>query len=202
MFYSIKGYLAHLDKDFIVVENGGIGYKIFTSQSTMSDYSGQSEVYVHTQLVVREDDIYIVGFSSSLELEIFNHLRAVNGIGVKSALTILSFMSISSLVANVVEENSKQLVKIPGIGAKTAQRIIVELKDLFKKNYSAVASHESEKVQDTYIEESADKSQAVLALRTLGFSQNEIEEGLSGLDLSGQTLEDIIKIFLKGMKKA
>jgi Holliday junction DNA helicase RuvA len=195
LFYSIKGNLSHIDKDFIVIENNGMGYKVLTSLNTISEFTQNDVCSVFTQLIVREDDIYIVGFSTKLELNIFNHLRSVNGIGVKLTLGILSNMSISQLVANVIDTNVKELTKLPGIGQKTAQRIIIELKDLFMKNYSLENSKDEVSINNRV--EIPGMKDLELALKSLGFSSGEIEKGLSTIDLNNMNLESAITLFLR-----
>ena len=165
MFAYIKGNLEIKTNGYVVVDVGGIGYKIFMSQNAIEKL-GESgkEVKIHTYVRVREDDISIFGFNSNEELRMFELLLSVSGIGAKSSLTILSNISPSSFALAVISNDIGKLKKLPGIGPKTAQRIILELKDKLKTE-EAVEDN-VEEIKEAIIEN--DKvSEAISALQVL-----------------------------------
>ena len=130
MYEYIKGIFKSIEKEYIVIECGNIGYKIFTSGSTISNMpSTENEVKIFTHQIVREDFIGLYGFLTKEEIEMFNLLIAINGVGPKAALSLMSIASVSNLKYAIITEDEKLIVKAPGIGKKTAQRIILELKD-------------------------------------------------------------------------
>ena len=133
MYAYIKGTLEIKTAEYVVVETAGIGYKIFMSETAI-DKLGEigSMVKVHTYLRVREDDMSLYGFNTNEELRMFELLLSVSGVGAKSAIVILSNITPSSFALAVITDDVEQLKKLPGIGPKTAQRIILELKDKLK----------------------------------------------------------------------
>ncbi len=138
MLAYIKGSLEIKTKGYIVVETNGIGYKIYMPESTISKLGDIGEkVQVHTYMRVREDDISLYGFLTNEELRMFELLLSVSGIGAKGALTILSNITPSQFALAVIANDVGILKKLPGIGPKTAQRVILELKDKLKKEQEA-----------------------------------------------------------------
>ena len=133
MFAYIKGSLEVKTTGYIVVETGGIGYKIFMSETAI-ERLGEigSIVKIHTYMKVREDDISLFGFNTNEELRMFELLLSVSGIGAKSAISILSNITPSSFALAVISNDINTLKKLPGIGVKSAQRVILELKDKLK----------------------------------------------------------------------
>ena len=130
MFAYIKGKLESKLNNYIVIDVGGIGYKVFMSESNIERLGELGEIVkVHTYYYVREDNISLYGFITSEELRMFELLIGVSGIGAKSAITMLSNISPSSFALAVISNDISQLIKIQGIGKKTAQRIILELKE-------------------------------------------------------------------------
>jgi len=132
MYEYIKGEIVSKKHDYVVVDNAGIGYKIFTSINTMSRLQTNEQALLHTYLHVREDIMVLYGFYSEEELFLFNMLISISGIGPKAALSILSVLSYQEVATAVVCEDAASLSKAPGIGKKTAMRIILELKDKLK----------------------------------------------------------------------
>ena len=133
MYSYIKGILEMKFNNYIVVENGGIGYKIFMPQSTIEkigDVGNTVKVYTHYH--VREDEISLYGFLTNEELNMFELLISVSGIGAKSAISMLSNITPSSFALAVISNDIAKLTKIPGVGPKSAQRIVLELKDKLK----------------------------------------------------------------------
>ena len=129
MLNYIKGILEEKAVDKIVVENNGIGYEILTSLNTIEEINIGEKIKIHTKLLVREDDIQLVGFTSKEELSMFNLLTSVSKIGPKLALSSLSVYKSEKIKLMIVESDVNSLVKIPGMGKKTAERVILELKD-------------------------------------------------------------------------
>lgn len=199
MFAYIKGNLEIKTNGYVVVDVGGIGYKIFMSQNAIEKL-GESgkEVKIHTYVRVREDDISIFGFNSNEELRMFELLLSVSGIGAKSSLTILSNISPSSFALAVISNDIGKLKKLPGIGQKTAQRIILELKDKLKTE-EAVEDN-VEEIKEAIIEN--DKvSEAISALQVLGYSRREIDVALENIDKNSLSIEEIIRQGLKNLSK-
>lgn len=191
MFAYIKGTFESRTMDYIVVDVNGIGYKIFMSENSMKNIGELGTVVkVHTYLKVREDDVSIYGFSSVEELRMFELLVSVSGIGAKSAITILSNIEPSTFAIAVVSNDVNTLKKLPGIGAKSAQRIILELKDKLKT--MDVDSEEGSEISNiTTINENIEE--LITAMKVLGYSRKEIESIIPKLDKNDSNLESMIK---------
>lgn len=203
MIAYLKGKLEVKTKGYIVIEVAGIGYKVYMPESATQKLGeiGQ-EVKVHTFMRVREDDISLYGFITNEELRMFELLLSVSGIGAKGALTILSNVTPSSFAIAVISNDVNVLKKLPGIGPKTAQRIILELKDKLKKEQELVTEETSE---DTSLKEAIvddEKiAEAVSALQVLGYSRKEIADALVNVDLKTLSVEDIIRKGLGNLAK-
>ena len=193
MFSYIKGKLVSKLVNYIIVEVGGIGFKIFMSTSSISKLNENEEVKIHTYMQVKEDDISLYGFITSEELRMFELLISVSGIGAKSAITMLSSITPSSFALAIVSNDIKSLTKIPGIGNKTAQRIVLELKDKLKTEESI--SNDNEEII-VAIKDDNKSSEAVQALKVLGYTNSEIEKVLGKIDTNSMTVEDIIRTAL------
>ncbi len=196
MFAYIKGNFEEKGNNYVVIDVGGVGYKIFMSNMAIAALGETGNtVKVHTHYYVREDNISLYGFSSNEELRMFELLISVSGVGAKSAIAMLSEISPSSFALAVISDDVSKLVKIPGVGKKTAARIILELKDKLKNDEIAEASSSEETVN--FVSVSNEVDEAVSALQILGYTKKDIEKVLSQLDLSGKTTQDIIKLGLK-----
>lgn len=193
MFSYIKGKLVSKLVNYIIVEVGGIGFKIFMSTSSISKLNENEEVKIHTYMQVKEDDISLYGFITSEELRMFELLISVSGIGAKSAITMLSSITPSSFALAIISNDIKSLTKIPGIGNKTAQRIVLELKDKLKTEESI--SNDNEEII-VAIKDDNKSSEAVQALKVLGYTNSEIEKVLGKIDTNSMTVEDIIRTAL------
>lgn len=203
MLAYIKGILEIKTNGYIVVETAGIGYKIFMPQSTISKVGNIGDkVQVYTYMRVREDDISLYGFLSNEELRMFELLLSVSGIGAKGALNILSNITPSQFALAVISNDVVILKKVPGIGPKTAQRAILELKDKLKKEQEIAVSEgeEMSPIQEV-IKEDEKVSEAISALQVLGYSKREILEALQKVDLTSLTVEDIIRKGLANLAK-
>lgn len=187
MYYYIKGELVLKQDNFAVVETGGVGYKIYTSKLSLDGVSVGQEVTFYTYLYVREDIFDVYGFTKNDELTMFLHLLSVSGVGPKAALAILSTVTPNQLVLAVMTSDAKTLTKAVGVGAKMAQRVILELKDKLKN--SEIVPDEvvaSEVTMDTGALE------AVSALTVLGYSQAEAKKAVSKIDPT-LGVEEIVK---------
>lgn len=192
MFAYLKGVFDSRTMDYIVVDVNGVGYKIFMSENSMKEIGEiGKEIKVHTYVKVREDDISIYGFASSEELRMFELLISVSGIGAKSAITILSNIEPSTFAAAVVSDDVSVLKKLPGVGAKSAQRIILELKDKLKTiSMDDASSSSTSKIE---IPNNENIDDLISALQVLGYSRRDIEEILPKLDCKNSGLEELIK---------
>jgi len=192
MYEYIKGEIVSKKHDYVVVDNSGMGYKIFTSINTMSKLQTNEQALLHTYLHVREDIMVLYGFYSEEELFLFNMLISISGIGPKAALSILSVLSYQEVATAVVCEDAALLSKAPGIGKKTAMRIILELKDKLKGlDVEDMEVKEQIEVSDKY-------SEAVNALLVLGYNTKYAREALNKTYNEKDSLQDIIKKALAG----
>ena len=190
MYLYIKGSLEVKTKGYIVVECNGIGYKIFMSDKSLNEVGNIGDkVKVYTHYHVREDEISLYGFRTDEELRMFELLLSVSGIGARSAITMLSNIEPSEFAFAVISDDVDRMTKIPGIGKKTAQRIILELKDKLKSEEIERNKEEIEKE----IKEDEGLKEAISALQVLGYSRREIDLAFEKADLSGLSTEDIIK---------
>lgn len=200
MFYYVQGTVAHIAQNLAVIDCGGVGYACKTTTNTISTLNRGKVHKLYTFLYVKEDVFELYGFATEGELNSFQMLLGVSGVGPKAALAILSYNSPESLAMAIVSGNEKALTAAPGIGKKIAQRIILELKDKMAKGQLTIGGMETFAGGVTIIPE--DKtSEASAALAVLGYSQQEIMLALKGLDLQSLTLEEIIKQSLKKMMK-
>lgn len=194
MYAYIKGILDTKTNGYVIIEAGGIGYKIFMSLKSIESLGEVGNtVKVYTHYYVREDNISLYGFTSNEELRMFELLLSVSGIGAKSAIAMLSEISPSSFALAVISNDVSKLVKIPGIGNKTAARIILELKDKLKTEEAISASEEIE----VAIKEDSKNGEVIAALQVLGYTRKEIDKVLEKIDMDSIGIEDAIKQALK-----
>lgn len=193
MFSYIKGILEIKSSNFIVVDVNGIGFKIFMPLTSIQklEETGKT-VKIYTYMQVKEDDISLYGFTTNEELRMFELLISVSGIGAKSAITMLSSVTPSKFALAVISNDVKSLTKIPGIGTKSAQRIILELKDKLKTEESISKIEDVTGMQGNVVQ-SENKSEAIQALQVLGYTKFEIEEVLAKIDMQNKNVEEIIR---------
>lgn len=192
MYEYIKGIYKGVNKDYIVVENNGIGYKINTSGSTIAKTPKIDEnITLYLQQIVREDFIGLYGFLTKEEINMFNLLLTINGIGAKAALSLLSISSVNNLKYAIISGDEKNLVRAPGVGKKTAQRIILELKDKIKPE--EVINQEKDHRQVSQEEETIEVLEALIAL---GYSEKEAGRAVASID-NNDSIESMIKNALK-----
>lgn len=203
MLAYIKGILEIKTKGYIVVETGGLGYKIFMPESTIANTGNIGDkVQIYTFMRVREDDVSLYGFLTNEELRMFELLLSVSGIGAKGALGILSNITPSQFALAVISNDVAILKKVPGIGPKTAQRAILELKDKLKKEQEiSIAEGEEASNIEQVIKEDEKVSEAISALQVLGYSKREIVEALQTIEVTSLSVEDIIKKGLANLAK-
>lgn len=188
MYSYIKGIVEEIRLDSIVIENNNIGYKINVSSNTIKDLEIGKSAKIYTKLIVREDDMSLCGFSSNEEMKMFELLTSVSKIGPKVGLGILSFATSAQIGAYILSEDVAKLSKAPGVGKKTAERIVLELKDKIDKT---TVEFESTLLSDTPIGISQDE--AIDALLALGYSSSEAKEAVQKCKKDGLNTEDIIK---------
>ncbi len=202
MFYYLSGTVAHIGPYLAVIDCGGVGYACKTTNYTLGTIKKGEQAKLFTVFSVRQDGIELFGFSTQEELNLFNLLTSVSGVGPKAALSILSTSSPSSLALSIITDDVKALTMAQGVGKKIAQRIVLELKDKLAKeqNVTWESPVSAPAAGNTLIPE--DKpSEASAALAVLGYSQGEINAALKGLDMSSLTIEQVIKEALKRMMK-
>lgn len=196
MFAYIKGNFEEKGNNYVVIDVGGVGYKIFMSNIAIAALGETGNVVkVHTYYHVREDNISLYGFVTKEELKLFELLISVSGVGAKSAISMLSAISPSDFAMAIISEDVASIKKVPGVGAKTAQRIILELKDKLKKEELSEGGEESKNVE--FVSSSDETNEAIAALQILGYTKKDIEKVFAKLDLSGKTTQEIIKIGLQ-----
>lgn len=201
MFYYLNGTVAHLAPNLAVINCGGVGYACRTTNVTLSTLTVGKVSKLYTYLNVREDAMELYGFATEEELNCFQMLISVSGVGPKAALAILSSAPPERLALSIITGDEKALTAAPGIGKKIAQRIILELKDkLAKGQLGGTAGEVYGGTGVTVIPENK-VSEASAALAVLGYSQSEISVALKGIELESMTLEQIIKTALKKMMK-
>ena len=191
MLAYIKGTLEVKSKNFIVIDVGGLGYKVFMSENSINTIGEIGDtIKVHTYYRVREDDISIFGFKTLEELRMFELLLSVSGVGAKSALIMLSCIEPSEFAIAVISNNVKLLTQIPGIGTKSAQRIILELKDKLKSEQNEEQIEET-KIKSAQVNENV--QEAISGLMVLGYSRKDIEKAFEHLAVETLSVEDLIK---------
>jgi holliday junction DNA helicase RuvA len=196
MYAYIKGELADIEEDSLVIEAGGIGYRIYAAGSTLAQVSLGQELKLYTYLQVRDDAMQLFGFPSKEELRIFKLLISVSGIGPKAGLSLLSALSAEELKYAILGGDAKTIARAQGIGAKTAQRVIIELKDkfsledTFEESYAAAGAAANGSV----------KEEVMLAMTALGYSAAEVNAALKRVPIEENSdTEEVLKLVLKEM---
>ena len=198
MYSYIRGELAEIEIDHIVVDVNGIGYNIYIPSSSFAYLPPiEQPCKIHTYLYVREDAMMLYGFLTKDDLSMFKLLITVSGIGPKVAIGVLSVLSADDLRFAILAQDAKAIAKAPGIGAKTAQRVILELKD--KVNFEDAFEKKLEKTQSISVDSQV-KNDAVLALTALGYSQSESLKAVSKVKMTdSMSVEDVLRSALKFM---
>ena len=201
MIAYVRGRVDWIGENSVVVEAGGIGYEIYMTGAALSRLSVDREVKIHTYFQVREDAMQLFGFLSRDELEVFRLLLGVSGIGPKAALGILGSIAPDDLRFAVLSDDVKTIQAAPGVGKKTAQKLILELKDKFRLEdtfeHKLEASLTSEELPED-LEDS--RKEAILALAALGYGRTEAARAVGKVEgASGLSVEEILKKALKYM---
>ena len=193
MIYSVKGELIHTEPGLAVVECGGVGYACRTTTSSLSGLKTGGEVTFLTHMSVREDAVELFGFITAHELGCFTMLLSVSGVGPKAALSILSEMSPQDFALAVVTDDVKALTRVKGIGAKTAQLIILKLKDKLDNTGLSGGAEKAfgSSIVSLNVASAGNASAAVSALMVLGFSASEANSALAGLPTELETSEKV-----------
>lgn len=201
MFYYLNGELAYREGNMCVIDCNGVGYKLTVSMITADSLLTKlgKRVKLFTHLAVREDGVEIFGFSSNEERECFNKLISVSGIGPKVAISILSTHTPEKLAYAIATDDIALLAKTPGIGKKTAQRIILELKDKLSIDTSSTDAM-SDYSASTLISKNKNISEAIEALMVLGYDKSTVTSAVKGIDPSIDPAE-IIKLVLKKLAR-
>lgn len=194
MFAYIKGSLEMKSSNYIVVDINGLGYKIFMSQNNIESIGEINDIVkVFTYVKVREDDISIYGFKTQEQLRMFELLIGVSGVGAKSALVMLSCIEPSEFAIAVISNNIKLLTQVPGIGTKSAQRIILELKDKLKAEQSELDEEKLENAKLKSSKTNENVQEAISGLMVLGYSRKDIEKAFTHLIVDELSVEELIK---------
>ena len=194
MFAYIKGSLEMKSSNYVVVDINGLGYKIFMSQNNIESIGEINDIVkVFTYVKVREDDISIYGFKTQEELRMFELLIGVSGVGAKSALVMLSCIEPSEFAIAVISNNVKLLTQVPGIGTKSAQRIILELKDKLKTEQSELDEEKLENAKSKSSKTNENVQEAISGLMVLGYSRKDIEKAFTHLIVDELSVEELIK---------
>lgn len=188
MYSYIKGIIEEISLDYVVIDNNGIGYKINASANTIMKVQLGYECKIYTKLIVKEDDMSLCGFYDKEELRMFELLTSISKIGPKVGLGILSFASPKQIGSYILSEDIAKLSKAPGVGKKTAERIVLELKDKIDKN-----NVEFEATLLTSQPAVVSQDEAVDALVALGYSLQESKDAVQKCKKDGLNTEDIIK---------
>lgn len=196
MIGSLRGRLAAKQAPGIIIECGGVGYEVETPMSTFLELpTVGEELFIHTHLLVREDAQLLYGFATMDERHLFRTLLKVSGVGAKMGLAILSAMTVADFERYVQLEDSAMLVKIPGVGKKTAERLIIEMRDKIDKQPGAANVPGATRVSGDA------RSEAVDALVSLGYKPTEVKRLLAQIDVKDQSAEDIIRLALRQVAK-
>lgn len=194
MYAYLKGLVVEKGEDFIVMDVNNVGYEVLMSAYSLFEVELDSELTCYTRLMVQEDAHALCGFTTKEERAVFDSLVMISGVGKKSALKILSSAPASLIVSMIISEDYAQLTKLPGIGKKTAERLVVELRDRFKKLYADLVQPDRPVKEEAYF--TTRDEDVIMALTSLGFSKPEITRMMKGLD-SSMTVEEAISYALK-----
>ena len=206
MIAYVKGELVQKQIGYVVIDVGGLGYKVFMSEPSIDEIGKIGDIVkVYTYYRVSEDDISLFGFNSQEELRMFELLISVSGIGAKTAIAMLACIEPSQFAIAVISDDIDTLKKIPGVGPKSAQRIVLELKDKMKKEQQIAeltnASLEQKSKVKKIIVADSKVQEATDALQVLGYTKKDVEKALEQIDTKDLSVEDIIKKALRELSR-
>lgn len=194
MYEYIKGELNYAGPDYLVIENNGMGYRIMTSSYSIQGSMHQNEVTLFTELIVREDYMGLCGFTTRDELKVYQMLTTISGIGPKVALSVLSKIQYMELTRMIMMGDVKSLQKAPGIGAKTAQRIVLELKDKLTKSLELLPLEVVSQTPHMYDDRLTDAMEAMISL---GYKKTDVEKIFSKVADQTGSVEELVRQALK-----
>ncbi len=199
MIGRLQGTILEKQPPTILLDVQGVGYELEASMSTFYNLPECGEnIILHTHLVVREDAQLLYGFFSLAERLMFRSLIKISGVGPKLALTILSGMSAEDFTRCILEEDSKSLTKLPGVGKKTAERLVIELKDRLQKDDSIKLPGATDTARAPFERQANPVNDAVSALISLGYKAQQASQMVRDLDVEDKSTEDIIRAALQG----
>ncbi len=195
MFYYIEGNIVYAEPSVAVIDVGGVAYKMTVSYNTFASLAGRDRARLYTYLSVSENGVELYGFNNTDELDVYKLLTSISGVGPKAALAVLSIMTPSQLQRAVAADDSRAISRAQGIGGKTAQLIILKLKD----KLDAYRSADGAAVPAPKTAAGAAAADAIDALVSLGYIKNDVTKIIGTMDISGMSAEDIIREALKRM---
>lgn len=196
MYSYIIGKVVNKFKNILILENNNIGYEIYMTEIALSELNIDEEAKIYTYYNVSQDNISLFGFKNLEEKKMFENLISVSKIGAKTAIGILSSISTAEFAIAIITNDINRLSKLPGIGKKTAQRIVLEITDKVKTEEIIFTEDKEQKSNEQYITVSEKEKDVVEALKVLGYNIKEIEQIMKSLDINSST-EDMIKQALK-----
>ena len=203
MFYYLKGELAYRENGLCVIDCGGVGYKLTVSMNTSDMILTKlgKEVKLFTHLAVREDGVELFGFGTLEERDCFNSLIAVSGVGPKAATSILSTLTPEKLAIAIDSEDIKAISKAQGIGAKTAARVVLELKGKLPDSLSSITTGNSSRATESVAKRSGAFQDASEALVSLGYDKSSVLDALKDINPESRDASEIIRLALKKLMR-
>ncbi len=197
MISYIKGEVVKKGLDYIILDNNNMGYHVHTSFSTLNKLREEEQALIHIYMHIREDVIALFGFMTTDEMELFKKLISVNGVGPKAGLSVLSTYEANTVKEIILKEDATRMSKVPGIGKKTASKIILELKD----KVGTLDGIETGSEEPSLSQQPSESSDVLNALIALGFNSYEAKKTLDAIDFSGKTENEIIMEALKNINR-
>ncbi len=197
MISYIKGEVVKKGLDYIILDNNNMGYHVNTSFSTLNKLREGEQVLIHIYMHIREDVIALFGFMTTDEIELFKKLISVNGVGPKAGISVLSTYESNTVKEIILKEDATRMSKVPGIGKKTASKIILELKD----KVGTLDGIEAGSEELSLSQQPSESSDVLNALIALGFNSYEAKKTLDAIDFSGKTENEIIMEALKNINR-
>ena len=195
MYEYIKGKITDIMADKVIIENNNIGYEIYMTEIALSELNIGEDAKIYTYYNVTQDNISLFGFKNLEEKKMFENLISVSKIGAKTAIGILSSISAAELAISIITNDINRLSKLPGIGKKTAQRLVLEVIDKVKTE-EIIFTEEEQESNENYLNTTEKEKDVIEALKVLGYNIKEIDNVIKTLDIKSST-EDMIKQALK-----
>lgn len=195
MYSYIIGKVISKSKNILILENNNIGYEIYMTEIALSELNIGEDAKIYTYYNVTQDNISLFGFKNLEEKKMFGNLISVSKIGAKTAIGILSSISTAELAISIITNDINRLSKLPGIGKKTAQRLVLEVIDKVKTE-EIIFTEEEQKSNENYLNTTEKEKDVIEALKVLGYNIKEIDNVIKTLDIKSST-EDMIKQALK-----